>query len=133
MKHGILAVMALLAAASAAPAQDVNVQVHFDSPSVRVLQNYTLRSGETARQVVVIGGDATIEGHVEQDVVVILGHVQLASTARIDGSFVVIAGSATVAEGAHVDRDVVAIGSLQAPQSFSAGGQQMAIGTFGLD
>jgi uncharacterized RDD family membrane protein YckC len=125
--------MALLAAGPAALAQDVSIQGHSDQPSVRVFRNYTLPAGETAQQVVVVGGDATIEGHVEQDVVVILGHVQLASTARIDGSFVLVAGSATVADGARVDHDVIAIGNLQAPASFSAGGQQVAVGTLGLD
>ena len=28
----------------------------FDRPSLRILQDYTLRAGETAREVVVIGG-----------------------------------------------------------------------------
>lgn len=135
MKTGILVLTALLSAAPtpAPPAQDVDVQVHFNNPSLRVLQNYTLRPDETAEQVVVIGGDATIEGHVEHDVVVVLGRAQLASTARIDGSFVVIGGSATVADGARVDRDVIAFGNLQAPASFAPSGQQVAINAFGLD
>ena len=56
MRIGTLAVMALLAAGPAAVAQDVSIQGHSDQPSVRVFRNYTLPAGETAQQVVVVGG-----------------------------------------------------------------------------
>lgn len=133
MKRILLLLLPLLAAASQAGAQDVSVGVHLTNPSVRILENYTLHAGETVDQVVVVGGDATIEGHVDQDVVVVLGKVQLASTAVINGSIVMAAGTLTVADGARVSGDLVAIGNYQAPQSFSPGGQQVAVGTFGLD
>jgi uncharacterized RDD family membrane protein YckC len=131
MKRALFVLTALLAAAPAARAQGIDVRL--ENPAVRILQNYTLKSGETVDQVVVVGGDATLEGHVDHDVVVVLGKVQVASTATIDGSLVTIAGTATVADGARVGGDLVAIGNLQAPASFSPGGQQIAIGTLGLD
>jgi uncharacterized RDD family membrane protein YckC len=127
-----LVAVTLVAAFTAAPAA-AQVEIDtFDNPSVRVLQNYTLHAGDTARQVVVIGGDARIEGRVTQDVVVVLGKAELASTAVIEGSFVVVAGTASVADGAKVERDVVTIGGADFPATFSPGGQHVVIGTAGM-
>jgi uncharacterized RDD family membrane protein YckC len=131
MRATFLALMTVMAAVPVARAQDVHIQ--FDNPSVRVLQDYTLGAEDTTQQVVVILGDATIKGHVERDVVVVLGKVELASTAVIDGSLAVVGGTATIAEGARVHHDLVAIGNIHAPQTFSAEGQQVVVGTFGLD
>jgi uncharacterized RDD family membrane protein YckC len=132
MRVGLLALMTLLAAPGA-HAQGIDIHVNVTNPSVRVFQNYTLRAGESARQVVVIGGDAIIEGHVDEDVVVVLGKVQLSSTASIDRSLVVTAGTAVIAEGARVRGDLVVVGTLQAPPSFEPGGQQVAVSTLGID
>jgi len=130
MKPAILAFAIVLAAGSAA-AQDINVR--FDNPSLRILENYTLGPQDTARNVVVIFGDANIQGHVDEDVVVILGRADIGATAVIDGSLAVIGGTVTVADGARVQRDVVAIGQLHAPPAFAPGGQQVVIGTLGID
>jgi uncharacterized RDD family membrane protein YckC len=126
--------VALLAAGMAAPAAaqvEINIS-GFDNPTLRVLQDYTLRQGDTARQVVVLGGDARIEGTVTEDVVVVLGRAQLASTAVIEGSFVVVGGSAEIADGAKVERDMVVVGGARTPTAFSPGGQHVVIGTTGL-
>jgi hypothetical protein len=133
MKRALLGLMALLAAAPAAHAQDASAGVRFNNPSVRIVQNYTLKPGETVEQVVVVAGDATLEGHVDHDVVVVLGKLQLASTAVIDGSIVMAAGTLSVADGARVNGDIVAVGNFQAPPSFSPGGQQVTVGTLGFD
>jgi len=133
MRSAIFGLMALLAVAPVATAQGVTIGARSDNPSVRVLQNYTLPVGETVQQVVVVGGDATLEGHVDQDVVVVLGKLQLASTAVIDGSIVMAAGTLTIADGARVNGDIVAVGKYDAPPSFSAGGHEVTVGTFGLD
>ena len=66
--------------------------------------------------------DATIAGHVDGDVLVVLGEAQLASTAVIDGSFVVVGGAGRIAEGAQVHGDVFALGGLDAAPGFSPGG-----------
>jgi len=102
------------------------------NPTLRIGQNYTLRATDAAREVVVIAGDAIIEGRVDRDVVVVLGKVQLASTAIVDGSFVVIGGSAEVAEGAQVREDLFVLGGLDSAASFNPGGHHVVIGTAGL-
>jgi uncharacterized RDD family membrane protein YckC len=122
---------ALAAPLAAAPQFEVSVDT-FDSPSVRVLQDFTLRAGDRARQVVVIGGDAKIEGHVSEDVVVVLGKVQVASTAEIDGNFVSIAGTVEIADGAKVHGDYVVVGDATEAPTFFPGGQHVVIGTAGL-
>jgi uncharacterized RDD family membrane protein YckC len=102
--------------------------IRFSNPALRILQSYTLHPNETASGVLVIANDATIAGHVEGDVLVILGQAQLASTAVIDGSFVVIGGNGVIADGAQVHRDVFVIGGLETPQAFNPGGSQVVIG-----
>jgi uncharacterized RDD family membrane protein YckC len=129
----LLLTLALLTGGTFAHAQEVDFpRVEFSHPAVRVLQNFTLRQGETVRQLVVVGGDAIIEGRVDDDVVVILGHAQLASTAEINGSFVVIGGTGAIAEGARVDGDVFALGGLETPPDFNPGGNHILIGTAAL-
>ena len=129
-----LAAVAVVAACAVAPvAAQVEVSINeIDNPTVRVLQDYTLRAGDTARQLVVVGGDARIEGRVTEDVVVVLGKAEVASSAVIEGSLVVVAGSADIADGAKVNGDLVAIGGAQVPATFSAGGQQIVIGSTAL-
>jgi len=105
------------------------IEPRFRSQSLRIGQDFTLRTGDTIREVVVIAGTATIEGHVEGDVVVILGSANLASTALVDGDLVVVGGGATVATGAAVNRDVVIVGGmLDAPADFMPGGEHVVIG-----
>jgi len=133
MKTRMLLTLALLAGGGLLHAQEAEFpRREFGNPTVRVLQSFTLRAGETARAIVVVGGDATIEGHVTEDVVVVLGHAQLGQTAEIDGHFVVVGGSATVADGAKVHGNVVALGGFDAPPSFSPDGTHVAIGTTSL-
>ncbi|MEO6235693.1 MAG: hypothetical protein ABIQ52_01770, partial [Vicinamibacterales bacterium] len=93
--------------AEAPPEQAERIEpIRWSYPVVRIGQNYTLKAGEAVRQLTVIFGDATIEGHVDRDVVVVLGSARLASTAEIDGSLVVVGGSAQAADGAKVREDV---------------------------
>ena len=131
MIRATFALMAVLAAAPAAHAQSVDIRL--TDPALTILRDYTLRQDEAARDVLVIAGDATIAGHVEGDAVVIVGKAQVTSTARIDGSLVVVAGTGIIADGARIGGDVVTIGNLEAPASFSPGGKQVVVGTFGLD
>jgi uncharacterized RDD family membrane protein YckC len=94
---------------------------------VRVGQDFTLGAGEEARDVVVIMGNATIDGHV-RDLVVVMGTVQLGPAAIIDRTLTSIAGGVRVAEGAMVGREVVVIGgSLDAPPSFNPGREHIVI------
>jgi uncharacterized RDD family membrane protein YckC len=131
-----IALLALAAAFCAAPlgavGQDAEIRFESYNPALRILRDYTLRQGDTARHVVVIGGNAKIEGHVYEDVVVILGRAELASTAVVDGNFVSIAGEADIADGARVNRDFVVVGDAQTPASFQPGGQHVVVGLAGF-
>ena len=125
--------LALLSGGVAVHAQEAEFSgLHLSNPALRVLQSFSLKAGETVRQIVVVGGDATIDGRVDGDVVVILGQAQLGATAVIEGSFVVVGGTGVIAEGAQVHGDVFALGGLEAPPSFSPGGNHVAIGTASL-
>lgn len=134
MKTFLTAVLAAatLTVPAAAQTQDVDMRVRWPNPALRILESYTLKAGDEAREVLVIAGDATIEGRVDEDVVVIAGKAQLSPTAVIEGSFLVIGGTAVIAEGAQVHRDVVVVGGLEAPPGFGAGGNQVVVGTAAL-
>ena len=98
--------------------------------AVRIGQDYRLRAGDDVRDVVMIAGNATIEGRVDQDVVVVLGAVRIGSTAVIDQNLVVIGGSTVVEPGAIVNRDLVVVGGgFEAPPEFMPGGEHIVIGT----
>ena len=94
----------------------------------RVGSNYALPEGDTAREVVVIGGEAVIEGTVIRDVVSIAGGARVGPAAEIGGDLVVLAGSLRIDPGAAVDGDVVVIGgSMDAPEDFEPGGDQVSL------
>jgi uncharacterized RDD family membrane protein YckC len=102
----------------------------YPRPILRVRQDYTLPAADTVREIHAVLGDVTLHGRVERDVVVVLGTARLASTAVVEGSLLVLGGSATVEPGASVERDlVVAGGTLRAAADFSPGGNHVAIGT----
>jgi uncharacterized RDD family membrane protein YckC len=99
-------------------------------PVLRIGQPYVLKAGDTTRDVSGVMADVRIEGHVEGDVVVVLGDVTLAETAQIDGSLVVVAGSVHAVSGAKVDRELVLVGgTLDAPPDFVPQGEHVVIGT----
>jgi uncharacterized RDD family membrane protein YckC len=111
---------------------DPRAQV-WSHPVLRVGQDYTLKEADTARNVAVIFGSATIDGFVDGDVFVWLGDVQLSNTAVIRGSLVVIGGNATVASNAVIRRDLVVIGGLtELAAGFFPGGEHVAFGATGL-
>ena len=100
---------------------------------LRIGQDYNLKAGDAVNEVLVIAGNATINGMVDRDVIVILGKAQIASTAVIDGSLVVIGGSAFIAPDSSVRRDLVVIGGVaDAPTGFTPGGEHIVIGTQAL-
>jgi len=99
-------------------------------PVLRIGQDFTLRADDSVREVTVIFGNATIEGHVDRDVSVIFGSARLASTATIDGSLVVVGGSVSVEPGGRVRDDLAIVaGELEAAPGFSPGGQHIVIGS----
>lgn len=96
----------------------------------RVFQDYYLGPNDSVPGVWTVLGDATIEGNVRGDVVVVLGAVRLTSTASITGSLVVVGGGATIEGDASVGRDLVVVGGgVNAPPTFSPGGEHVVVGT----
>ena len=97
--------------------------------AVRFGQDYHLRADEAVRNVVVVNGNATIDGTVLGDIQVVLGTLRLAPTAVVWGSIFVGGGSVVVDSGARVNRDlVIAGGTLQAPTDFTPGHDHFVIG-----
>ena len=97
---------------------------------VRFGGDYTLRSDQQARTVVVFLGSARIEGDVKEEVVVMAGGMTLTGTARVRGDVVVLGGTLEVQEGAVVGGDMVVLGGgMDLPPDFTPGGDQVAIGT----
>jgi uncharacterized RDD family membrane protein YckC/cytoskeletal protein CcmA (bactofilin family) len=92
------------APAAATPAAEADPHTDADTgPAVRrvridqvvaVGSSAVVRTNQTADEVVVVRGDATIEGEVDGDVVVIFGKVRI--TGRVDGDLVVVLGEAEV-------------------------------------
>ena len=116
--------------ASSVPAMQDWESVIVRRPVVRVGQDYTLRAGETVRDLRTALGDVTLEGQVEHDAFVILGSVHVKSTAVVERALVVLGGSATIDEGARVSGDLVVIGgAFDAPAGFAPGGEFVAIGS----
>ena len=65
--------------------------------------DYHLADGDTAHgPVIVIGGTATIDGHADDDVVVLGGRVRLGPQAVVDGEVVTVGGEADVNAQAQV-------------------------------
>jgi uncharacterized RDD family membrane protein YckC len=93
----------------------------------RMGQDFTLGAGQNADEVVVMMGNATINGHV-RELVVIVGSVSLGPTAIVDRTLTAIGAEVQVAEGATVGQEVVVIGgTLEAPPGFSAGREHVII------
>lgn len=114
--------------ASPAPEADVRV-IRYGRPAIRIGQDYTLTPDAAVREAVVILGNATIEGRVDQNVVVVFGNARVTDTAVIDGSLVVVGGTVTASDNAQVNEDLVIVGgTLDAPSSFAPRNEYIVIG-----
>ena len=90
--------------------------------------DYTLGSGESANEVVVIRGEVGIDGSVRQDVTSILGEARVGSTAHIRGDLVVLFGPLEIEAGAVVQGDVLVLGgSIDMPAGFEPGGDLVSV------
>ena len=97
---------------------------------LRGFVDYTLKQGETVREVVVISGNVRIEGTVERDLVVTAGTVTIAPTGVVEGSLVVFAGKATIERGGVVGHSIAIFGgTLDAPADLQLRGEQVIFGT----
>jgi uncharacterized RDD family membrane protein YckC len=109
-------------------------------------QNAELKAGETALDVVVMGGTAVIhgkvlhnavviwgqldvDGEIGQDCVTVMGSVHLRPGAVVHNNAVAVLGNLNVDERAKVGRDAVSVmGRLTASQEATIGGQRVNVG-----
>lgn len=134
MKNRYIAWMAaclLLAGLTASPAaQEITFSSSWSSrPVIRIAQDFFLGAGERVSDVRLVFGNATIEGEVDGDVVVVLGSLRLTGTAVVEGSIAVIGGSAEFAPTVTVERDIVVVGGTLTGDGFSRGGDQVVVGS----
>jgi len=106
-----LAALLLLLAAQAASAQphdwDIDYGHRHGGARVLVLRDYHLQAGDTTHgPVVVIGGAAIIDGHADDNVVVLGGSLRVGPQAVIDGDVVAVGGEAIVDPKARVYGEV---------------------------
>ncbi len=96
-------------------------------PLVLIGQDASLKAGDDADTVVVIGGSGTIHGHVREAVVVIGGDVEV--DGDVGDAVVAIFGNVHLNPGASVRRDAVAVlGSVSAAPGVEVGGNTVAVG-----
>lgn len=132
LRRAFLAAVLAVGCAAAAGAQPVDINVHFSDPSLHIGQDLTVKQGDVVREAVVIAGDATIDGTIDRDIVVVLGQVQVSSTAVVGGSLIVIGGNVKVADGAKVNEDLFVIGGYEPAAGFAPAGGHIVIGTSAL-
>ena len=96
-------------------------------PIVLFGQNAELKAGDTAEAVVVIGGSATIHGHVRDAVVVIGGDLEV--DGEVGDAVVAIFGNVHVKPGGKIHQDAVAVmGTVSAAPGVKIGGNAVSIG-----
>lgn len=98
-------------------------------PVFKLGQDHRVRAADTVRDTVVVFGSVVVEGEVCGDLVVVLGNVELASTAYVQDTLSVVGGRLTAAEGAVVDGDLVVVGgAMEVPATFVPGREQILVG-----
>ena len=111
------------------PPDDFDVFGRATRNAIRIGQDFRLPAGDAVRDAVVVLGDATIAGEVDGNLVVVLGRVDLASTAILRGDFVSVGGRVTAQPGASARRDFVVIGGVfDGPPDFMPGGEHIIAG-----
>jgi hypothetical protein len=94
---------------------------------VEIGKDVTVKAGEVVRELVVIGGNATVDGTVEGDLVVISGSATV--NGRVKRDSVTILGSLTLGPQAHISHDAVVVGGpLNADPGATIGGEQTVVG-----
>lgn len=100
------------------------------SPVVVIGNSYTLKPGETADEVVVIGGSATIHGTVRGDLVVVGGSATI--DGEVHGDAVAVLGAVRVLDAGSVGGDAVAVGgAVEVAEGATVSGTKQGV-NFGL-
>ncbi|MGH9347486.1 MAG: hypothetical protein ACRD26_09500 [Vicinamibacterales bacterium] len=80
---------------------------HRDGVQIRVGRDYTLPADQIATwPIIIIGGSATIDGRVEDDLVVIGGAVRIGPAAQVRADVVAVGGEVQVADTAEVSGEI---------------------------
>lgn len=90
--------------------QDAELKEGDSAQQVVVIGGSANIAGAVDEDVVIVGGDAQIDGDVANNVVVVMGTVHLGPKAVIHRDFVVVGGKAEVAEGATVEGQTQVVG-----------------------
>jgi hypothetical protein len=78
-----------------------------DGVHIRIGRNYVLPAGQVStRPVIVIGGSATVDGRMEDDLVVVGGEVRVGPQAQIRGDLVSLGGQLNVADTAQITGEI---------------------------
>lgn len=113
----------------AEPPSAVDVFGRATRNALRIGQDFRLPAGDAVRDAVVILGDVTIAGDVDGELIVVLGTVNLASTAIIRGDFVSVGGNVTVEPGVDARGDFVVVGgAFDGPPDFRPGREYVLVG-----
>lgn len=89
--------------------------VNPDHPDIFTREDIRIEAGQTVGRLLVTGGVATVGGVVEEGVVVVDGNLVLTPDAHIKGVVVVLGGQVSRADGARLDKPVVALAAGRAP------------------
>ncbi|MEW6306552.1 MAG: RDD family protein [Verrucomicrobiota bacterium] len=96
-------------------------------PVIRIGGDAEVRAGEMSREVIVIGGDAVIDGTVNGELIVISGKATI--NGKVNGETRIIFGSATVGPQAELRRQIVVLGGpLKTDPTAKISGQRVELG-----
>jgi uncharacterized RDD family membrane protein YckC len=97
---------------------------------VRVGSNLVVAPNEEVNDVVVVMGDAAIDGRVHRDLVVVSGDAVL--NGKVDGDVTVVLGTLTFGPAAEVGRDLIVVGGeIKSEGEIKVGGAQINAGMIG--
>jgi hypothetical protein len=100
----VLCILGLLLGPAAAGAAE-------DKSIVKIGSDVTIEAGQKVRTVVAIGGQITVSGTVEKNVVAVGGSVVLTKTAVVEGNVVSLGGVIVMGRDARVDGNLTEINS----------------------
>jgi uncharacterized RDD family membrane protein YckC len=94
---------------------------------VQIGKDIVVKAGESVRQVVVIAGNAVIDGTVEDDLVIVSGSAQV--NGQVGRDLVTVLGSATLGPQAQIGHDLVVVGGplLKNPQATVDGKETVVV------
>jgi hypothetical protein len=102
-----LLVAAAMQTVSAQPEWAERRRIRAEGVHIRVGRDYVLPPDQVAtRPVIVVGGSATIDGRMDDDLVVIGGSVRVGPTAQVRGDLVSMGGQLIVSDAAEITGEI---------------------------